>query len=53
MWQYSGDVTSTLAAVFALSHPANSLSRLPLPPSYQLPTGDLRDITPTKGDVAR
>ncbi|HEX4223771.1 MAG TPA: hypothetical protein VHZ97_15500 [Pseudonocardiaceae bacterium] len=51
LWTYSGDADSALAAVFALSNPARPIRRLPTPPNYRLPVGELRDITGSKGDV--
>ena len=53
MWTYSGDADSTLAAVFALSRPVKAVHRLPVPPSYLLPEGELRTITATRKDVPR
>lgn len=51
LWTYSGDADSALAAMFALSNPARVIRRLPTPPNYQLPAGELRDITSSKGEV--
>jgi hypothetical protein len=51
LWTYSGDADSALAAMFALSNPARTIRRLPTPPNCQLPVGELRDITGSKGDV--
>jgi len=50
MWTYSGDANSTLAAIFALSRPVRVMRRLPNPPNYALPAGELRDINEPKGE---
>jgi hypothetical protein len=51
LWKYSGDADGALAAIFALSNPGRAIRRLPTPPNYTLPAGELRDITGSKGDV--
>lgn len=53
LWTYSGDAHSTLAAVFALTRPGAAARKPPTPPNYQLPRGELRDITTPKGDASR
>ena len=50
LWTYSGDANSTLAAMFALSRPSPVPRRLPTPPNYQLPSGELRDINASEGE---
>jgi hypothetical protein len=51
LWTYSGDADSALAAIFALSTPGRAIRRRPTPPNYRLPSGQLREITESKGDV--
>ena len=49
-WTYAGTADATLAAIFALSNPGKPLRRPPAPPDYQLPPGELRDLSTSKGD---
>jgi hypothetical protein len=53
VWTYSGDADSALAAIFALSRPGKLQRKRWTPPSYQLPDGELRDITDQNGDAPR
>ena len=53
LWTYSGDAQNTLSAVFALNRPDRAGRRPPPPPNYQLPHGELRDITTPKGTTAQ
>lgn len=50
LWTYSGDADRALAEIFALSNP-RAIRRLPTPPNYRLPVGELRDITGSKGEA--
>ena len=50
MWTYSGDANGAVDAILALTQPARAVRRLPAPPNYKLPTGELRHFTETEGD---